>query len=91
MKNGEEQRVGWNPRRTIAKSENTYNTYVYNFTNTCSATLVDDIAVLDYGKKISIDVLKNDTLFGATKKIQGIAKTENKNLSNTLSSINQKT
>ena len=70
---------------TIAKSENTYNTYVYNFTNTCSATLVDDIAVLDYGKKISIDVLKNDTLFGATKKIEGTAKTENENLSNTLS------
>ena len=70
---------------TIAKSENTYNTYVYNFTNTCSATLVDDIAVLDYGKKISIDVLKNDTLFGATKKIKGIAKTKGEDLSNTLS------
>lgn len=70
---------------TIAESENTYNTYVYNFTNTCSATLVDDIAVLDYGKKISIDVLKNDTLFGATKKIKGIAKTKGEDLSNTLS------
>lgn len=64
----------------------TIDTYTCNFTNTCTSDVKDDVVVLDYGKKASIDVLANDTLFGATKVIKGIAKTKEDTLSNSSTS-----
>ena len=50
------------------------NSYKFVFQNTFTASATDDVVVLDYGKKVNIDVLGNDILLGATKKIFSIDK-----------------
>lgn len=76
-KNGEKLSEGstleTNPFQ-IKKDENTENTYTCNFTNSFDATIVDDVVVLDYGKKAIIDVLANDVSLGDTKTISYISK-----------------
>lgn len=46
--------------------------YHFTFINTLQPTLNDDVVVLDYGKKVKIDVLANDVLFASERKIAGI-------------------
>ena len=63
----------------IKTERSTKNTYTCNFTNSFDATIVDDVVVLDYGKKAIIDVLANDVSLGDTKTISGISKIDGKN------------
>ena len=58
----------------IKTERSTKNTYTCNFTNSFDATIVDDVVVLDYGKRAVIDVLANDISLGDTKTISGISK-----------------
>lgn len=75
----------------ISKSEGSIkkvNTYSYECTNTFEPSATDDIVVLDYGKKVTIDVLANDVLLGATKNISTFDSSNCKN--GTLENSNNK-
>ena len=75
----------------ISKSEGSIkkvNTYSYECTNTFEPSATDDIVVLDYGKKVTIDVLANDVLLGAKKNISNLDSSNCKN--GTLENSNNK-
>ena len=67
--------------QTLTKGlqDKTINSYNFVFKNTFKASATDDVVVLDYGKKVEIDVLSNDFLAGATKKIKELTKNDCKN------------
>lgn len=91
--NGEQQNNGKTSETefiTIASNtgestDNYANTYRFEFTNTYISTLNDDVVVLDYGKKVKINVLENDNLYGATQKVSSIKKDSNSEAKNSLS------
>ena len=60
--------------QTLTKGlqDKTINSYNFVFKNTFKASATDDVVVLDYGKKVNIDVLKNDVLLGANKVISSV-------------------
>ena len=72
-------------KKTVSDESSKYH---FTFINTLQPTLNDDVVVLDYGKKVKIDVLANDVLFASERKIAEINTENCKNGELTLSDNN---